>query len=207
MADLDFFTRLGIFIQKDFLSADFCKQYIAETQGISMNPVKIVQHKDTTGTVSTLLEEKQRKTDQIIVSQPTEAFVRERLLLVKPMLEHYFNLPLTSCQEPLFYRYKEGDFFEAHQDCTNLPNVPKFIQERRVSVVIFLNNWATDVKPGFYNGGSLTFYGLIKNEQWQNYGFPLFGQQGLLVAFRSDVLHEVKPVIHGERYTIASWFY
>jgi SM-20-related protein len=34
----------------------------------------------------------------------------------------------------------------------------------------------------------------------------LIGEPGLLVAFRSDVLHEVEAVTHGERYSIVSWF-
>jgi len=28
----------------------------------------------------------------------------------------------------------------------------------------------------------------------------------MLVAFRSETTHEVTPVTHGERYSIASWF-
>jgi predicted 2-oxoglutarate/Fe(II)-dependent dioxygenase YbiX len=29
----------------------------------------------------------------------------------------------------------------------------------------------------------------------------------MLVAFRSDVLHQVSPVTKGERFTIVSWFF
>jgi SM-20-related protein len=32
------------------------------------------------------------------------------------------------------------------------------------------------------------------------------GEPGLLVAFRSDTVHEVLPVTHGERFTVVSWF-
>ncbi len=207
MVNLDFFNRLGLFIEKDFLTNDFCTQYLAEVHQSSIHPVNIVQHNGTTGVVSTLLEKKQRKTNQIAVSSATKEYVRSRLLAIKPTLEHHFKLTLTDCQKPLFYLYKEGDFFEMHRDCTNQLDVPEFIQKRRISVVIFINSWSDDAKLGFYNGGSLTFYGLIDSPQWQEYGFPLFGEQGLLVAFPSDVLHEVKPVIYGDRYTIATWFY
>jgi predicted 2-oxoglutarate/Fe(II)-dependent dioxygenase YbiX len=34
----------------------------------------------------------------------------------------------------------------------------------------------------------------------------LEAEPGTLVAFRSETTHEVTPVTHGERYTIASWY-
>jgi SM-20-related protein len=207
MAKLDFLNRLGIFTEQNFLDTEFCTKFISEAHSATINPVKIVQKNGHTGSVSTIFAEQQRKTDQIIVSSETEQFVRERLQGIKPLLEKHFNLSLTDCQKPLFYVYKKGDFFEIHQDSTDLADAPEFVQQRRVSVVIFLNNKGDDDKPGCYSGGALSFYGLIADPQWQEYGFPLSGEEGLLVAFPSNVLHEVKPVTSGERYTIVSWFY
>lgn len=63
MVNLEFFNCLGLFIEKDFLNADFCKQYLAEARSASIRPVEIVQHNAATGVTSTLLETKQRKTD------------------------------------------------------------------------------------------------------------------------------------------------
>jgi len=34
----------------------------------------------------------------------------------------------------------------------------------------------------------------------------LKGEPGLLVGFTADMLHEVKPVVRGDRFTIISWF-
>jgi predicted 2-oxoglutarate/Fe(II)-dependent dioxygenase YbiX len=56
-----------------------------------------------------------------------------------------------------------------------------------------------------YTGGSLTFYGLFDGKG-KNIGFPLIGQAGLLVAFRSVILHGVTSVTSGERFTVVSWF-
>jgi SM-20-related protein len=48
---------------------------------------------------------------------------------------------------------------------------------------------------------------LVRDPRWQSVGFGVEGEEGLLIAFRSDLLHEVTPVTHGERYTLVSWFY
>jgi SM-20-related protein len=81
------------------------------------------------------------------------------------------------------------------------------VRERQVSAVIFLNSAAEARGPESYSGGALTFYGLIDGPCWRGYGFPLVGEQGLLIAFRSDVLHEVTVVTRGERYSIVTWFF
>jgi predicted 2-oxoglutarate/Fe(II)-dependent dioxygenase YbiX len=34
----------------------------------------------------------------------------------------------------------------------------------------------------------------------------LCGEEGLLVAFRAETLHEVRPVTHGVRFSVVTWF-
>jgi predicted 2-oxoglutarate/Fe(II)-dependent dioxygenase YbiX len=129
---------------------------------------------------------------------------------VKPSIEKNFDLELKECQNPLCYRYEEGSFFGAHRDSCDRPLAPEFLRQRRVSTIIFLNQRTEE--PSFetsiptYCGGSLALYGLIDNPHWQNMGIPVPSQPGMLVAFRSEMLHEVKKVTAGERYTIVSWF-
>jgi hypothetical protein len=36
---------------------------------------------------------------------------------------------------------------------------------------------------------------------------PLIAEPGLLIAFPSDKWHEVKPVSHGRRFTVVTWFH
>jgi predicted 2-oxoglutarate/Fe(II)-dependent dioxygenase YbiX len=75
-----------------------------------------------------------------------------------------------------------------------------------VSVVVFLNAQATHPVEETFEGGALAFYGLMKAPGMEHAGIPLEPEAGLLVAFRSDVMHEVSPVTRGERYTLVSWF-
>jgi len=148
-----------------------------------------------------------RRGKQAEMSAPTKACVKRGLLALKPRLEEHFKIELTDCEEPQFLSYEEGDLFQPHQDGRNDPDAPEFIKKRRVSVVVFLNGAAEDPGPDSYAGGSLTFYGLINEPGWEKYGFPLFGEPGLLVAFPSRLMHEVTPVTQGQRYTVVSWFF
>ncbi|HZC81508.1 MAG TPA: 2OG-Fe(II) oxygenase, partial [Nitrospiraceae bacterium] len=102
---------------------------------------------------------------------------------------------------------REGDFYQVHNDGDNGADAPALTRERKVSVVIFLNSQAQQPVDDTYGGGSLTFYGLIDDPRWLTYGFPLSSEPGLLVAFRSNVLHQVLPVTYGKRYSIVSWLF
>jgi SM-20-related protein len=198
MPSPDFFARLGLFVQPHFLDHEFCSQVLAELRSAPKTVSAVVREQVAAGTVSTLVDEQSRKTEQVCVSAAIARQVEQRLKTIQPQLSQHFGLQLTGLERSLFYAYQSGSFFGVHRDCNRTAGVPQFIQQRRVSTIIFLNGCES------YAGGALTFYGLI--DDWQDYGFPLVGEPGMLVAFRSEVLHEVKPVTAGERYTIANWF-
>jgi predicted 2-oxoglutarate/Fe(II)-dependent dioxygenase YbiX len=71
-------------------------------------------------------------------------------------------------------------------------------------VVIFLNEQSDVPKKDAHGGGSLVFY------DWrggQGSGeLPQARLAGTFVAFRSEITHEVTPVIDGERFTIVGWY-
>ena len=125
---------------------------------------------------------------------------------IKPEVEKHFGVQLTGCEKPQFLVYREGDFFVAHRDTNDDPRGVEGLKERRISVVIFLNRPSDEAVPDSFSGGSLVFYGLIDAPEWKEYGFCLDGEAGLLIAFRSEILHEVTGVTSGERFTIVSWF-
>ena len=88
----------------------------------------------------------------------------------------------------------------------NRGSIEEHLKRRRLSVVLFLNRQAKEATPGGFCGGSLVFYGLINDPRAKQIGFPLVAEPGLLIAFPSDLVHEVTPVTDGERYTVVSWF-
>ena len=195
-----FFESLGLFVVKDFFDAELCAGIRSELR-VAAGRQATVHRKGMS-----VIDEKARRTTRVEVDAPTTSCVEERLRGLKPALESHFHLVLTGCETPQFLVYQEGDFFRQHQDRGREPDDPHYLQDRLVSAVVFLNGQAEDPGPDSYCGGSLKLYGLMDDPPWKACGFPLIGEPGLLVAFRSDALHEVEVVTHGERYSIVSWF-
>lgn len=199
MPDADFFTKLGLYVAKHFFGAASCARYREETRASSGEKAKIGG--DPGGLE---VDENVRRATSVTVAATTRASVEARLQALQPLLETHFKVALTGFEEPQFLTYKPGDFYIPHTDKSGPTTT---FAKRKVTAVIFLNGEADAPKRGCYGGGSLTFYGLIDKPRWKEYGFPLVGEAGLLIAFRADVLHEVQPVTHGERQTIVTWFF
>ena len=142
-----------------------------------------------------------RKTTRIAVSPETRARIRERLMERKAELEAHFGIAVSECEEPQFLRYETGDYFVAHQD-GNTPMVWDDSRFRRISAVVFLSHRSDEAAPNTYGGGALVFHGPYPS----NERVAASARPGSLVTFRAETTHEVTPVTHGVRYTIATWF-
>lgn len=142
-----------------------------------------------------------RRVTKLPVSTEIRDLVKNRLMEFKDTLATHFGIPLNTCEEPQFLRYTEGGFFVAHQD-GNTPIIRDDSRFRKVSVVLFLNAQSESESPVTYGGGELVFHGPFTTV----YRRPVAPEAGTLVAFRAETTHEVRPVIHGERYTIVTWF-
>jgi SM-20-related protein len=198
----DFFTRVGLFVIKHFFDAELCARLESEVCNVISVPATIRKEGFTH-----LVDETVRKTNRAKISATTKTMVQTRLLNLKPQLEQHFDVTLRGCESPQFLVYKSGYFYGPHRDSSADSDAPEYVRERRISVIIFLNSDAALLGRDGYSGGSLTLYGLIDDAGWKSYGFPLIAQPGLLVAFKSDTIHEVTPIIAGERYSIVTWFF
>jgi SM-20-related protein len=201
MPTADFFTRLGLFADPAFLEADLCARVRDEMASASRAPATVRDSGDAYG-----VDENTRRTKLAQVKPETASLLEQRLLGLMPRLGEHFGVELEGVQKLGFLIYGEGDHFQRHVD-RGTEEDAEFARERRVSAVIFLNGEAPEPTPGAYGGGALTFYGLLGNGQSGGIGFPLAAGPGLLIAFASDVIHEVTPVTHGERYTVVTWFF
>jgi SM-20-related protein len=182
-----------LFVVKQFLEPSVCASIVAELKTIEGSSATIYGRK-TTGWV----DERVRKTVRLNPAKQTVKLVVARLWECKEAVEKHFAVTLKECEEPQFLRYREGDFFVAHQDGnTGLLNLDS--EQRLISTVIFLSRESEQPEPDAHCGGSLVFSDL------RNRVHPPV-QAGTLIAFRSETTHEVTPVTHGERYSIASWY-
>jgi SM-20-related protein len=201
MPSADLLARLGLFAVSGFLEANLCEEVRASVASASAVPATVRQEDDVYG-----VDEDTRRTKHATVPDATEELVKERLLAVKPEIEEHYGLSLTNLQPLQFLVYSEGGFFRRHVDRGPDAKDATFSKERRVSVVLFLNGESEMPSPDSYGGGELTFYGLLEDERAKDLGLPLTAEPGLLITFPSEMVHEVTPVTHGERYTVAAWF-
>jgi SM-20-related protein len=195
----DFFQRFGFFVREGLLDADESAGLREEMTAAAAKAATVAE-----GETADELDEGQRSSKWAQVSEETRARIQERLLSLKPSLEEHFGDELSGCQKAQFLVYREGDFFGAHHDTSADEDAADFVRERRISVVLFVNGMSEAPAPGFFGGGALTFYGLMDDER---IGMPVDAEPGLAVAFPAEKLHGVTPVLHGERFTVVTWFH
>jgi SM-20-related protein len=201
MAGPNVFRALGLMVVDDFLSESECAAYRLAAGQSAYEKATVRKTR-----LEEAVDESRRRVQVADVTRSLKSTVRSRLDELKPKLEQYYGVQLPTCESPQFLRYKSGDFYCPHSDGSSDEDAPDYLKQRRVSVVIFLNAASDQPCPGCYGGGQLTFYGLIRAAAFELCGLPLDPQRGLLVAFPSQTVHEVRPVTHGERHTVVTWF-
>jgi SM-20-related protein len=195
-----FFRQLGLFTLPRFLDADSCIEFCRLMAVAPAEKALVVEPRG-----EERLDLHSRRVDSSILPKEITAPLKQRLLQIQPALEQHFGIGLGGCESPEYLLYHPGDFFKAHRDGGG-SEVNEEIRRRRVSVVIFLNGQSPEPAEDAYGEGQLTFYGLLEGPQWEKCAFPLEAEPGLLIAFPSDKWHEVKPVSHGRRFTVVTWF-
>jgi len=147
-----------------------------------------------------------RKATSFHPCEETVSYVYNQMVKQMSNLNEYFGIHLTDCEQPQFIRYQPGDFFVRHQDGSTEQMEFDHLRVRRISIVVFLNAASHSADDGGYTGGSLNFYSSMDGPQTPLPLRSIAGETGLLLAFRADAIHEVLPVIQGERFTIVNWF-
>lgn len=185
----------NLFTVQQFLEPGVCREIVAEMSA-AQGDAATVYGRTTLGAV----EQNIRKTLRIRPSVATVESIVSRLLVLKEQVEEHFAVALSECEDPQFLRYREGDFFVAHQD-GNTGMTLLDTERRLVSTVLFLSRESDSPETGAHCGGSLLFTNLRTFEKVR-----VVGEPGMLVAFRAETTHEITPVTHGERYSIVSWY-
>lgn len=187
-------THFNLFLLQNFLDAETCASLRAELAEAPTTQAPVyIQGSEG------LVHETVRKTTSVHPASETFSDVHARLLEQHSALEQHFGEPLHDCERPQFLRYEKGDFFVRHQDGNTRQLDFDHLRVRRISIVVFLNDFSVEPKPGCFSGGVLNFYDETRT-------FGLEGETGLLVAFTAETFHEVLPVTSGERFTIITWF-
>ena len=202
MPNASLFSGLGLFVDEHFLDLESCKT-IRNHGGVGDSALAGVQKSTGESGVDTGV----RRVQQTRLPRPLRGQLRTQLLSIQSLLEAHFETRLEGAEDPALLTYRPGDFYHPHRDGSEDPHMPEYLQRRRISVIVFLNTETDTPGSGSYCGGAVVFYGLVKKEGCEKYGLSLNGRAGVLVAFRSDIWHEVQPVTSGQRCTVVSWYY
>ena len=184
-----------LLIERGFLDPARLAEVFAAVRASRGRPATVYGRGD-----SGAVDERVRRTTRVSPPFEIEELVKRLLLSRKRAVEEHFGLTLKELEEPQFLRYRPGDYFVAHQD-GNTGLLRSEREDRKVSAVIFLNSQTETPEPDTYAGGSLALHPRGAVERLR-----LAGEAGTLVLFRAETTHEVEPVTHGERFTIASWY-
>jgi predicted 2-oxoglutarate/Fe(II)-dependent dioxygenase YbiX len=110
------------------------------------------------------------------------------------------SVPPLVLDGPRFCRYRQGGHFRAHRDRSHDSADIHAVRTRRLSLVCLLN----DDTPAF-DGGTLVLYLPDGGGRFRPVNAPL--RAGSVIAFSSGLLHEVRPVRQGTRYSAVAWLY
>jgi SM-20-related protein len=189
-------AHFDLLIRREFLDAATCARIVAQMRAGESGAATIYGTMPSSGAIDANVRSALRHAP----APETLAHVWQRLAGFQQDAGRHFDVALSQCEEPQFLRYRVGDFFVAHQDGnTGLLRLDS--EARRVSVVVFLCNQADAPEADAYCGGSLVFHDWRADRR-----LDLAGKAGTLVAFRAETTHEVIPVTHGERCSIAGWY-
>lgn len=200
MPTADFFATVGLFVRRGFLDRETCARLRDDVRAAPSSPATVRADERSYD-----VDRSSRRTDWAEVAPAAVERVEGRFAAVMPEIERHYGLTLTGIQPLQFLVYRPGDFFERHRD-RGEAHAPSFSRARRVAAVLFLNGEGDPASSEAYRGGELTLYGLFEGPDADTLGFPLEAEEGLLITFPADVMHEVRHVEAGERYTVVTWF-
>jgi predicted 2-oxoglutarate/Fe(II)-dependent dioxygenase YbiX len=200
-----YFEKFGFIVKPNFIDEYLCDALINEMISSSSEFSK-VRIKDSQYGIDRDL----RKSRWAIISDETRDLIRSHLSILEGEIKSFFKISFHEFQDLQFIIYQQNDHFKPHPDNSNEQNAPDFVKSRKISIVIFLNSsvgnlFSRELISRDFCGGELRFYGVVDEPIWNSWGIPLVPSVGMLVAFPSEIIHEVTPVINGSRFTVVTW--
>jgi len=190
------FADLGLFVREGFLDDEERQRIVLAIGGASGEPAEVL-----TADRGLSHDERARRAYDVPLPDELQDALIDRIESLRPAIEAVFGLRLQPCDGLSALRYPPGGFYGPHRDRLDTPD-PLGLHLRRVSVVVFVNG-PDDSAP--FVGGHLRFYETFEELGGAATGLDMEPEGGTLVAFRSEMLHEVRPVEAGERYTLVTW--
>lgn len=204
MSSGTYLEKLGILAIESFLDREFCARLSEFVKNTEQLQTPLAEYRG-----DEKLDETANMRPKVVIDLPPEfpMEIKVKLTNLIPTAEEYFGVEITSIQDPYAIIYDKGRFTAKHVDAAYSEGVARSTSDKKVTTILYLNDESTEPDDGGYVGGNLTFHGLMINEVFEKFGYPITGTAGKLIAFPASVLHEVTPVTSGNRYVISSGYY
>lgn len=162
-----------------------------------INQLKDEVTQDARVTLKGIKDPNIRKADLTWLEDEKYAYIYDNIWgITREINEDLFNFHLTNMESIQFTKYdsSRGGFYKPHQDVFWLD--PRKDTHRKLTCVVQLSD------PKDYTGGDLVLHEceIVPDPDEVK-------AQGTVIFFPSFVMHEVKPVLTGVRYTLVCWIY
>ena len=201
------YEEFPFLVIENFLEESTCKAIIDEAKADSDATDAELRSGDQ------VLNQKIRNTKIHKLINLHQKLYDEAFNAIRPKIESFYSLSLTSSTKPQLLEYTKGSFYKAHSDDSSVlvdknRNIVGFKQvapQRKITTLLFISEQGDDkLSPYQFGGGELTFSYFKDSE-----GLPLLltPKMGTLIVFGSNPIytHEVKVVTDGYRLTVAQW--
>lgn len=176
-----------LLLKPQFLSISECQYWLGKAHQSPAVQAEVDTYQ--TGTS----EEKLRRGQILNLPLSERQLLIQKLETLATEIQVFFRVQIQRCEQPHFLKYGPEDYFRPHRDYHDA----EIYRERKVSLLILLNE--------DYDGGELVFFLRHKEAQRPLLGIPLKPPAGMLLAFDPRLLHEVRPIQTGSRYSIVTW--
>jgi SM-20-related protein len=201
MVDAELLRSAGFYVRPSFLPTDLCARLRKTAAQQALHPAGVFRGQEL------LYDDRVRRVNGVRMREELRSTVESHFAAVMPDIGRDLHYELDGQQSAQLLVYQRGAFFRPHIDNSGDVWLPRDVRDRRVSAIVFLGRQTRLPEPGCYCGGALTFFRLPGVGGAAGVRVDIWGEEGLLIAFpATGTLHEVRPVTHGPRYSLVTWF-
>ncbi len=191
------FKTANVAVVGDFLTLDECGSLIGEMTSAPKERAQLVRAGEL------ILDESLRYCFDHHMSAATKDSFRSRLETFFDDNRAAFASDADYLYGPYFMTYQKGSFFKAHRDVANHKNDPLRLAAHRWSLLLYLNGRDPAERLPTFEGGALVIY--ETDPKLRDRRIVVVPRPGMLLLFRSYLMHEVATVLDGARYAVAGW--
>ena len=191
------FKTANVALCDRFVSHDECDELIREMNSSTKERAQLVRAGES------LLDESIRFCFDHHLSATTKDRFRRRMEEFFVRNRAAFASDADYLYGPYFMTYEKGSFFRAHRDVANHRNDPLRLAAHRWSLLLYLNGRDPIGSLPTFEGGALVIYDI--DPKLRDRRVVVVPSPGMLLLFRSSLMHEVATVLDGTRYAVAGW--